>query len=100
MVTKANPRDFPVNLSCISSTSVTAPACANMSCNSSSVVVNGKLPTYNRFPINGLDFRSRRLTASRGIRVAGYSPMTDPAEPDFSVLIFARTLGKNLGRDQ
>jgi hypothetical protein len=31
---------------------------------------------------NGLDFRSRRLTVSRGKYVAEETPMTDPAEPD------------------
>ena len=51
IVTKANPRDLPVNLSCMRVTSCTAPACAKISCSSFSVVLKGRLPTYNLVPI-------------------------------------------------
>jgi len=51
IVTKAKPRDLPVNLSCMSITSCTAPACAKSSCSSFSVVLKGRFPTYNLFPI-------------------------------------------------
>src|SRR5205814_6500840 len=47
MVTKAKPRDLPVNLSCMSMTSCTAPACEKSSWSSFSVVLNGRFPTYN-----------------------------------------------------
>ena len=46
-MTNAKPRDLPVNLSCISMTSCTAPACEKSSCSSFSVVLNGRFPTYN-----------------------------------------------------
>lgn len=51
MVTNAKPRDLPVNLSCMSITSWTVPAWPKSSCSSFSVVLKGRFPTYNLFPI-------------------------------------------------
>ena len=51
MVTKAKPRDLPVNLSCMRETSCTVPACAKSSWSSFSVVLKERLPTYNLVPI-------------------------------------------------
>src|SRR3982751_2671907 len=62
MVTKAKPRDLPVNLSCISMTSCTAPACEKSSCSSFSVVLNGRFPTYNLVAIeSNLENAARTL---------------------------------------
>src|SRR5207247_10583129 len=51
IVTKAKPRDLPVNLSCMRVTSWTGPACEKSSCSSFSVVLKERLPTYNLVPI-------------------------------------------------
>ena len=52
IVTKAKPRDLPVNLSCIKVTSWTAPACEKSSCSSFSVVLKERLPTYSLVPMS------------------------------------------------
>src|SRR5438067_9094203 len=70
IVTKAKPRDLPVNLSCMRVTSCTAPACVKSSCSSFSVVLKERLPTYNLVPIEFIlenelqDRKSTRLNSS------------------------------------
>ena len=70
MVTKAKPRDLPVNLSCMRVTSCTAPACEKSSCSSFSVVLKGRLPTYNLVPIEFiLDNVTRSLFPLIGFQI-------------------------------
>src|ERR1700732_5335411 len=85
MVTKANPRDLPVNLCCMRVTSCTAPACAKSSCSSFSVVLKERFPTYNLVPIESiLENAARSLFPLIGFQIATeYTQLTIHQLPSY-----------------
>src|SRR5437667_11466085 len=89
MVTKANPRDLPVNRSCMRVTPCTAPACEKSSCSSFSVVLNETLRTYNLIPTDFiLDSAVRALLALNGLQFAiESSKLTIHQLPGFQFLL-------------